>query len=290
MKEKFSLVNKEYMARSWFVVFNTIFFIIVMAVMLVPIFKVIVDSLQAKTIYGLNLWPEDPTLKAYSIIFTQKSLYMPFLVSVYTTIVGTFLGLLISTIGAYVLIQKDMPGVKIISYMFMFTMIFNGGLVPTYLVIRDLKLLNTLWAIMIPLSMNVYNLVLMRNFFEQIPESLFEAADIDGCTPMGIFIKIVLPLSKPALASIGLFFAVAFWSEYFHYVLYITDTAKYNFQVKLRSLILDDASMPAATAAGISAKTIQNAVIIVAMLPFMAIYPFCQKYFITGVTMGAVKE
>lgn len=289
MKKKFSF-KKGYRARTIFDIFNFIFFLAIMAIMLVPIIKVCVDSLQLKTIYGINLWPEDPSLEAYKIIFTQKSLYRPFLVSVYTTCLGTFLGLLISTIGAYILIQKDMPGVKIFSYMFMFTMIFNAGLVPTYLVIRDLHLLNTFWAILFPLSMNVYNLVLMRNFFEQIPSSLFEAAEIDGCSPMGIFLKIVLPLSKPALASIGLFYAVAMWSEYFHYVLYITDTDKYNFQVKLRSLILDDQSMPAATAKGVSSKTIQNAAIIVAILPFMFIYPFCQRYFITGVTMGAVKE
>lgn len=289
MSQKFSF-KKGYRGRAIFVIFNTIFFIIVMATMLIPIIKVCVDSLQLKTNYGLNLLPEDPSLKAYQIIFQQESLYTPFLVSVITTALGTLVGLFVATIGAYVLIQKDMPGVKIISYLLMFTMIFNGGLVPTYLVVRDVGLLNSLWSIIFTLSMNVYNLVLMRNFFEQIPESLFEAADIDGCSPIGIFIKIVLPLSKPALASIGLFFAVAAWSEYFHYVLYITDTSLYNFQVKLRSLVLDDQSMPAAQAAGVSAKTIQNAAIIVAIIPFMFIYPFCQKYFISGVTMGAVKE
>lgn len=289
MSQKFSF-KKGYRARAIFVIFNTIFFIIVMAAMLIPIIKVCVDSLQLKTNYGLNLWPEDPSLKAYQIIFQQESLYTPFVISCITTALGTLVGLFVATIGAYVLIQRDMPGVKIISYLLMFTMIFNGGLVPTYLVVRDVGLLNSLWSIIFTLSMNVYNLVLMRNFFEQIPESLFEAADIDGCSPIGIFIKIVLPLSKPALASIGLFFAVAAWSEYFHYVLYITDTSLYNFQVKLRSLVLDDQSMPAAQAAGVSAKTIQNAAIIVAIIPFMFIYPFCQKYFISGVTMGAVKE
>ena len=138
------------------------------------------------------------------------------------------------------------------------------------------------------MSMNVYNLVLMRSFFEQLPESLFEAAEIDGCTPMGIFYKIVLPLSKAALASIGLFFAVAAWSEYFHYVIYITSTDKYNFQYKLRDLFQD--KQEADEGENINVNTLKSAAVIVSIVPFMFIYPFCQKYFMTGVTMGAVKE
>jgi putative aldouronate transport system permease protein len=260
-----------------------------MAAMLVPIIKVFIDSISRTVLPGFTL-PDEITFGAYGIICSQSSLWVPFIVSVITTIVGTFLGLAIATVGAYILIQRDMPGVKVFSYLFMFTMIFNGGLVPTFLVMRDLHLLNTYWSVIVTLAMNVYNLVLMRNFFEQIPESLFEAADIDGCSPMGIFIKIVLPLSKPALASIGLFFAVAMWSEYFHYVLYIFDTSRQNFQAKLRSLLQDGTEIPSATAKNITMKTVQNAAIIICILPFMFIYPFCQRYFISGVTMGAVKE
>jgi putative aldouronate transport system permease protein len=290
MKQKFSFAP-EYLPRTIFVIFNVIFFIIVMAAMLVPIIKVLIDSISRSVIYGFGFPSLDNiTFDAYVLICQQESLWMPFIVSVITTIIGTFLGLAISTVGAYILIQKDMPGVKIFSYLFMFTMIFNGGLVPTFLVMKDLHLLNTYWSVIVTLAMNVYNLVLMRSFFEQIPESLFEAADLDGCSPMGIFIKIVLPLSKPALASIGLFFAVAMWSEYFHYVLYIFDTSKQNFQAKLRSLIIDDTPIAGANELGLSMKTVQNAAIIICILPFMFIYPFCQRYFISGVTMGAVKE
>ena len=290
MKQKFSFAP-EYLPRTLFVIFNTIFFILIMAAMLIPIFNVLFDSISASVLSGFAIPdPKNITINAYILICQQESLWLPFIVSIITTIVGTFLGLAISTVGAYILIQRDMPGVKIFSYLFMFTMIFNGGLVPTFLVMKDLHLLNTYWSVIVTLAMNVYNLVLMRNFFEQIPESLFEAAEIDGCSPMGIFIKIVLPLSKPALASIGLFFAVAMWSEYFHYVLYIFDTSKQNFQAKLRSLIIDDTQIPGAEEMGVSMKTVQNAAIIICVLPFMFIYPFCQRYFISGVTMGAVKE
>ncbi len=298
MKKKFNLINPQYAPRSWFVVFNTLFFIFLMAAMIIPIFKIFCDSMVNETVYGLKLIPKgfDPNTGkevwfntiAYKRIVTDPGLYKPFLISIYTTIMTTFLGLLISTLGAYVLIQKDMPGVKIFSYMLLFTMIFNGGLIPTFLVMKNIGLLDSLWAVMLPMSMNVYNLVLMRSFFEGIPTSLFEAAEIDGCTPMGIFVKIVLPLSKAALASIGLFFAVAAWSEYFHYVIYIKSSSKYNFQYKLRDLFQDKQESDQGTK--INVNTLKSAAVIVSIVPFMFIYPFCQKYFMTGVTMGAVKE
>ena len=298
MKKKFNLINPQYAPRSWFVVFNTLFFIFLMLAMIVPIVKIFCDSMVNETVYGLKLLPmtvDKETGKqiwfntiAYKRIITDPALYWPFVISVYTTLMTTFLGLLISTLGAYVLLQKDMPGVKIFSYMLLFTMIFNGGLIPTFLVMKNLGLLDSLWAVMLPMSMNVYNLVLMRSFFEGIPYSLFEAAEIDGCTPMGIFIKIVLPLSKAALASIGLFFAVAAWSEYFHYVMYFKSANKYNFQYKLRDLFQD--KQEASEGVDINVNTLKSAAVVVSIVPFMFIYPFCQKYFMTGVTMGAVKE
>lgn len=298
MKKKFNLFHPQYAARSWFVLFNTIFFIALMAIMIIPIFKIFCDSMVNQTVYGLNLLPKgiDPETGAmkwfntiaYKRIVTDPALYHPFLVSIYTTILTTFLGLLISTLGAYVLIQRDMPGVKFFGYALLFTMIFNAGLIPTFLVMKRVGLLDSIWAVIVPTSMNVYNLVLMRSFFEGIPASLFEAAEIDGCTPMGIFIKIVLPLSKAALASIGLFFAVAAWSEYFHYVIYIKSSDKYNFQYKLRDLFQDKQDTSDGTR--INTNTLKSAAVIVSIVPFMFIYPFCQKYFMTGVTMGAVKE
>ena len=290
MKKKFSF-RKEYRAKTIFDIFNFIFFAIIMIAMIIPIWKVCMDSVSREvSSTDITFWPNVFTLEAYQIIFSKSTLWHPFWVSIYTTAIGTFLGLLISTIGAYILIQRDMPGVKIFSWLFMFTMIFNGGLVPTFLVIVDLGLYDTVWSIILTLGMNVYNLVLMRSFFEQLPVSLFEAAEIDGCSPFCIFIKIVLPLSKPALASIGLFFAVAYWSEYFHYVLYVTSQDSLNFQVKLRELVLTDEPIPEAKDAGLMSETMKNAAIIVNILPFAIIYPFCQKYFVTGITLGAVKE
>jgi putative aldouronate transport system permease protein len=286
MKERFSF-EKDYLPRTVFHLCNFAFFTLVMAAMLIPIFKVFVDSLEGAPQHGMNLWPKQPTLQAYRHILSSKSLYFPFFISCLTTVTGTFFGLFICTTSAYVLIHKELPGQKILSYLLLFTMIFSGGLIPTYLTMRSLRMVNTLWVILLPGAVNVYNIILMRNFFEGIPSSLFESAELDGCTPMATFLRIVLPLSAPALASIGLFYAVGFWNEYTTYVIYITNTNLYNFQVKLREIIIDEQTLAGGQA---YSKTIQNAVIIVATVPFMLVYPFCQKYFITGVTMGAVKE
>lgn len=273
---------------SVFSVVNTIFFVIFCLLILIPIYKVLIDSLDLHTAYGMRLWPEKLGLDGYMSVVTNPTLYHPFLISVLTTIVGTTAGLLISTLGAYVLIQWEMPGRTFFANFLLFTMIFQGGLIPTYLVMNGLHLTNTLWAVILYPALNVYNLVLMRNFFEGIPTSLFESAEIDGCTPMGIFIKIVLPLSKAALAAIGLMFAVYYWNDYMNYKIYITNSDLYNFQMKLRSVMLGS-DLPSVNGSA-TENTVKNAATMVAIIPFMIIYPFCQKYFVTGVNIGAVKE
>lgn len=269
---------------------NGLFFILLGIIIVVPILKILVDSVDAKAAYGMNLWPNEFSVSGYQVILSTAALYRPFFISIITTVAGTFFGLALSTLGAYVLIQFEMPGRTLFSYMLLFTLIFQAGMVPTYLAMKSLGLTNTLWAVILPGSINVYNLILMRNFFEGIPQSLFESAEIDGCSPIGTFGRIVLPLSKAALASVGLMFAVYFWNQYTNFTLYITDASLQNFQVKLRSIILDDQSLAAASSAGIFQTTVKNAAIIVVMAPFLIIYPFLQKYFVTGINMGAVKE
>lgn len=263
-------------------------FILASLIMIIPIYKVLIDSLDLRTAYGMKLLPEKFGLAGYRSIFTNPTLYRPFLVSCFTTVAGTLMGLTISTLGAYVLIQWKMPGRTLFANILLFTMIFSGGMIPTYLVMKSLRLTNTLWVVLLMPAINVYNLVLMRNFFEGIPASLFESAEIDGCSPMKTFFLIVLPLSKAALASIGLMFAVSYWNDYTNYKLYITNENLYNFQMKLRSLIMGS-DLPTAIG-GATENTVKNAAVIVAILPFMILYPFCQKYFIQGVNVGAVKE
>lgn len=286
-KEQVVVARKKKKKVKIFPIVNVILFLVISLIIMVPIWKVIVDSFDAKAGYGMNFLPQTFTLGGYSSILSRVALYRPFLISVVVTIAGTFIGLLLATLGAYVLIQWEMPGRNFFAYMLLFTMIFDGGMVPKYLVMQNLHLLDTLWAVILPMSINVYNLVLMRNFFEGIPESLFEAAQIDGCSPMGIFFKIVLPLSKAALASIGLMFAVTFWNDYTNFKIYIRTDKLYNFQIKLRNMVMDS-NIP--NDDSVDPNTISNAATIVAILPFMIIYPFCQQYFVQGVNVGAVKE
>lgn len=271
-----------------FDVVNYIVFILIGLVIIVPIWKVVVDSFNKVGVYQFMLWPNSFTLDGYRTIIGTQQLYMPFIISVVSTILGTLLGLVLSTLGGYVLVQFEMPGRSIFAYILLFTMIFSGGMIPEYLVMRRLGLVNNWWLLVVKHGMNVYNLVLMRNFFEGIPGSLYEAAKIDGCSPMGIFFKIVLPLSKAALASIGLMFAVAVWNDYSTVKIYITDPLQVNFQYKLRNMIMDGDTP--ITGYKVSQSTLYNAGIISAVLPFMILYPFLQKYFVKGVNIGAVKE
>ena len=276
--------NERYKAFS---VINTILFLVICAFILVPLWKVIVDSLDATAGYGMKLWPAEFNLQGYITVLTYPTIVKPFINSVITTTAGTALGLFLATLGAYVLVQFEMPGRNAFANILLFTLIFQGGMIPSYLNLQNLHLLNTLWAVILPLSINVYYLVLMRNFFEGIPKSLIESAEIDGCSPIAIFLKIVLPLSKAALASIGLMFGVGFWNNYTDFKLYIVNSDLYNFQMKLRAMIFSS-DLPNNTS--ISENTLQNAAIMVAIIPFMIIYPFCQQYFVKGVNIGAVKE
>ena len=271
-----------------FDVVNYIVFVIVALIVLIPIWKVLVDSFNSVGVYQFRFWPEDFTFNGYLTIFTTVRLYRPFLNSVITTLLGTLLGLVLSTLGGYVLTQEDMPGRNALSFFLLFTMIFSGGMIPEYLVMKQLHLVDTIWILVIKHGMNVYNLVLMKNFFEGIPGSLFEAAKIDGCSPMGIFFKIVLPLSKAALASIGLMYAVTVWNDYSTVQIYITNPDRVNFQYKLRVMIMDGDTPT--TAYKVSQNTLYYAAIVCAILPFMVAYPFLQKYFVQGVNVGAVKE
>ena len=278
---------KDHPKIRLFNVINGIIFILISIIMLIPIYKVLVDSFDLSSAYGMRLWPKQFGLAGYESVLSNPTLYRPLLISVGTTLAGTFLGLALSTLGAYVLIQCDMPGRTFFANFLLFTMIFNGGMIPTYLVMKNLGLTNNLLGVVLLPAINIYNLVLMRNFFEGIPQSLFEAATLDGCTPMATFIKVVLPLSKAALASIGLMFAVAYWNDYTNYKLYITDSTLYNFQMKLRSIMMGS-DLPQANG-GATENTVKSAAIIIAILPFMILYPFLQKYFVKGVNVGAVK-
>ncbi len=285
MNDKFSF-KKGHRGRAIFLICNYMFLIALMICMTIPLLKVMVDSVDPTT-YGIRLFPKKVDFSAYKHILSRSSLYRPLWISVYSTIVATVVGLLLTTLAGYVIIQREMPGHKLIVNSIMLTMLFSGGMIPTYLTIKTLGLMNNVMTCILPVCLSSYNIILMKSFFEGIPGTLYEAAELDGATPVGIFARIVLPLSKPALASIGLFIAVGMWNNYMNFVLYITDTNKKNFQVKVRELILNDGL--SGSSIDISEDMLKNAMVVIVVMPFLIIYPFLQKYFVKGVTIGAVK-
>jgi putative aldouronate transport system permease protein len=288
MKEKFSF-EEQYRARTIFRICNMTLMILLLLVMLVPLLKVVSDSLDKSTTYGLTFYPKNFSLAAYHTIFTRESFYRPFMISVFTTVTGTLIGLTLTTLGAYVLSKRDLVGRDFLAMFVFITMIFRGGIVPTFLVVKSLHMTNTLFAVLLPTAVNVVFMILMRNFFDQIPKSLLESAEMDGASAMRTFLGIVLPLSKAGLAAIGLFYIVQYWNSFFDYVIYISNTDLFNFQLKLRELVLNQQVLNDPSVVGYG-DMVNNAAVIVAILPFLFIYPFAQRYFITGVTLGAVKE
>ena len=287
MNDKFSF-SKGNRARAIFLIFDYAFLILLTITMIIPLWKLFVDSVDASST-GMRLIPQQFSLAAYHSILYNSGLYKPFLVSVFTTIGGTFLGLIIITLGAYALMQKDLPGHKFFSRAVLVTMMFNGGMIATYLTYKNLGLMNNMLAVIIPVCVTAYNTILMRSFFESLPPALFDAASIDGCGPFRTFFQIAMPLSKPALASVGLFIAVAMWNDYMHFILYITKPEWQNFQVKIRAMILEETLAVGASDINMGTEMLKSATIIVVIFPFLLIYPFLQKYFVKGVYTGAVK-
>ncbi|HAN44613.1 MAG TPA: carbohydrate ABC transporter permease [Ruminococcaceae bacterium] len=289
MKDKLSF-KKGFRARTAFLIFNYLLMVAIFLIVMLPILKVVSDSFEGQFTYGFKLWPKQFTLIAYKSVLTRPELFKPFLISLYTTIVGATICMTFTTLAAYVLIQENMPGKKLLTLFILVTMVFNAGLIPTFMVIRDLNLLDSLWAVILPLAVNSYDIILMRNFFEAIPQSLSESAELDGCTPFQIFYKIILPLSKPALATIGLFALVAYWNEFFSFVMYINNPDLNNFQMVLRRFVLAGDAMHTGTDDYIFPDTLRNCTIVVSMIPVLIVYPFLQKYFVSGINLGAVKE
>ena len=237
--------------------------------------------------------PRHPTLSNYEYVLSGNSIFRAYGVTIFRTLVGTVLNMVITVLTAYPLSKKFLPGRSFLMQIFFFTMIFSGGMIPTYLVVKSYHLTNTIWALIIPSLLNVYNMIIMRTFFEGIPEDLEEAARIDGCSEWKALVRIILPISKPVLASVSLFYAVWHWNSFFDVVLYITDRRLWPLQTLLREIVLTmsmaelDASM-ADVSAPLSPAVI-SATVMVSTIPILLVYPFLQKHFVKGVMIGAVK-
>jgi ABC-type sugar transport system, permease component len=240
------------------------------------------------------LIPKSISFTAYRYILSSETILRSLGISVFITVVGTAINMFMTCITAYPLSRKKLRGRNAFQLMIIFTMLFNGGMIPSYLVVSSLKLLNTFWALWLPGAISAFNLILIRNFFMELPEELFEAAKIDGCGEWRTLFILVLPLSLPSLAAFSLFYAVGHWNSFFSSILYIKDSDKWPIQVWLRQIVLLSSggfsdSTTVSDMGYIPPQNIVYAVIIFATLPILIIYPFLQKYFAKGVLVGSVK-
>ncbi|MGD9155562.1 MAG: carbohydrate ABC transporter permease [Bacillota bacterium] len=243
----------------------------------------------------LLLTPKQPTLDAYRMILTNIRFLNCFKVTVLRTVFGTFLGLALQCSLAYALSRRYLPGRKFFMKMIIFAMLFNGGIIPTYLVVKATGLVNTFWALIIPNAISTWNVILMRTFFENIPVSLEEAAKIDGANDLFVFTRIVLPLSKPVLATIGLFCAVKHWNSFMDAVIYLSSYQFQVLQVFLRDMIVQMEALNllgdqvAISDFNVNSLSLRSAAIFTATIPIILVYPFIQKYFTKGLMVGAIK-
>ncbi len=241
---------------------------------------------------GLILWPKEWSLASYRYIFSTDTLFRSMLVSIYITVLGTLINLFFTSLMAYPLAKPHLRGRQAVLLGVLFTMLFSGGMIPTYFVVKGLHLTNTLWSLMIPGAISAFNLIVLKNFFQQIPDGLEDSARIDGCNDVGVLFRIVLPLSLPAMATFGLFYAVGHWNQFFNAVLYISDSRLYPIQVLLRQIVILSQSSIGDTSIDsteIQPLTIRMAVIVFATVPILLVYPFLQKHFAKGVMLGSVK-
>lgn len=240
--------------------------------------------------------PRTFSLNAYKYIIADGSIFRGILNSCFIMIVGTFVNMLFTTTLAYPLSKSWLKGRDVVLNIIIITMLFSGGMIPNYLVVKSLNLLDSYWALIFPGAINAFNLIIIKNFFQEIPLELEEAARIDGCSDIGIFAKIILPLSKPALASVGLFYAVSHWNDFFNSLIYLNSNEKFPVQIILRQIVLlaqganaDGSSIDFGLGGAPPEQAVKMAATIVAIIPILCVYPFVQKYFEQGVMVGAVK-
>lgn len=246
----------------------------------------------------VRLFPVEPTLLSYKTVFEYDAIWVGFVNSIIYTVVGTVVSMVLTLLVAYPLSRDDFRGKKVLSSIFLFTMMFSGGLIPTYMLVKNLGLMNTMWSIILPTAVSAYNVIVARTFFNQtIPKELLEASQMDGCSDFRFFSQIVIPLSKPIVAVLCLWIAISLWNGYFNPLIYINEESKYPLQLVLRRILLmsqvnfANANIdPARVAANrYLSQMLQYSTIIISSLPLMILYPFIQKYFVKGVMIGSVK-
>jgi putative aldouronate transport system permease protein len=293
-------IIKDSQGDKVFNIVNNIFAFLLFIIVLYPLVYVLSASFSSpNALISGKVWllPVEFSIAGYKAVIEYKSIWIGYANSLLYTVVGTVINVVMTIAAAYPLSRKDFRGKNVIMMVFAFTMIFSGGMIPTYLLVRNLNMLNTRWAMLIPGAMSVYNVIVARTYFSTtIPDELLEAAKIDGCTDFQFIRKVVLPLSGAIIAVITLFYAVGHWNNFFDALLYLSDKEKFPLQIFLREILLmsnaaSDLTMNVADATQrlYLNELLKYSLIIVASAPLLIAYPFVQKYFVKGVMIGSVK-
>ncbi|ULL15999.1 carbohydrate ABC transporter permease [Paenibacillus sp. H1-7] len=291
---------RESLGDRIFNITNIVLLIIVALVTLFPLYYVFVVSFTEPGEFadknGFVLLPSRWSTGAYEYLLSTSAFIRATGVSAFLATAGTLLSLMITSAFSFGLSRKRLRGRNIMLFMVMFTILFNPGIIPVYLLVRDLGLINSVWSLIIPVLTSGWYVILMKSFFDSIPIELEEAAMIDGCNELTIFFRIILPLSAASLAAFGLFYAVAYWNTFFSAVLYINDFTKVPLQIVLRNMLIDsDTAVGGASAVEMASdkqlptQTIKMAAVVISTLPILIVYPFLQKHFTKGVMLGSVK-
>jgi putative aldouronate transport system permease protein len=280
---------------DWFVIAGMA---VILLVTVYPFWSQVVLSLSGNP-YSIKLliWPDSFTLQSYKLALEYKSLWVGYLNTITRSVIAVTLSLTVASMLSYGLSKFDLPFNRSITGYLLFTMLFSGGLIPSYLLIKNMGLLNSVWALVLPGLVSVFHVFILRNFFRSIPESLEESARVDGAGYFYIFVRVIVPLSKPVLATVSLWVGVYHWNEWFHAMIYIQDTSKFVLQVVLRKIIIDnnmdslEALMFQADSqtTKFSGRQLQATMIMFSILPMLLVYPFIQKYFVKGIMLGAIK-
>lgn len=297
---------KESRGDKLFLISTYIYLGLALLVVLYPLIYILsasISSPQDVNSGAMWLFPKNVTLDGYKLVFENPKIWNGYWNTIVYTVVGTLVNLAVTLPASYALSRSDFVGRQLFMGLILFTMFFSGGIVPTYLLVKNLGLINSMWALILPVAASVWNIVVARTFFQTtIPKELQEAAHIDGCTNLKLFIRIILPLSAPIVAVMALFYGVSHWNSYFPSLIYLNDEAKYPLQMVLRQILVLQEMSAETTGASINgevasamnnkaetASLIKYGVIVVSTLPIVAVYPFLQRYFVQGVMIGSVK-
>lgn len=288
---------KESVEYKIFKVFNVVVLLLIIFCTLYPFVNVIAQSFSDETSINagqVTLYPQGFNIDTYKTVISDKMFWINYKNTVVYTIVGTTISMILTTMFAYALSKRRLKGRRFLTLFAVFTMFFNGGLIPNYVLINSLGFGNTMWAIVIPGAISIYNMLIMKSFFENVPEELEEAASIDGLGTYGILWKIILPLSKAVMATMILFYAVSYWNSWFSAFLYLDQKELFPVTIYLRNMIsgatggLGAGATSADSLTQISAN-IKSVTMVLTILPILVVYPFVQKYFVSGIMLGSVK-